>query len=64
MAPVETRGGVRLSGVTLVHEQFGDGIISAINFKLDMRKVVDPDGGLRAAAAFDGKYLPAQPFSM
>ncbi|CPZ24013.1 Probable cytidine/deoxycytidylate deaminase [Mycobacteroides abscessus] len=32
----------------LIHEQFGDGIISAINFKLDVRKVPDPDGGYRA----------------
>lgn len=32
----------------LVHEQFGDGIISAINFKLDIKKVADPDGGERA----------------
>ncbi|MEU8764157.1 cyanase, partial [Streptomyces sp. NPDC048659] len=27
----------------LVHEQFGDGIISAINFKLDVKKVADPE---------------------
>lgn len=29
----------------LVHEQFGDGIISAINFRLDVKKVADPEGG-------------------
>ncbi|MDJ0380051.1 cyanase [Streptomyces sp. G-G2] len=46
----------------LVHEQFGDGIISAINFKLDVRKVADPDGGERAVITFDGKYLPTKPF--
>lgn len=46
----------------LVHEEFGDGIISAINFKLDIRKVADPDGGERAVITFDGKYLPTKPF--
>ncbi|MEU3064495.1 cyanase [Streptomyces subrutilus] len=46
----------------LVHEQFGDGIISAINFKLDVRKVADPDGGERAVITLDGKYLPTKPF--
>ncbi|OYD69951.1 cyanase [Rhodococcus sp. OK302] len=46
----------------LVHEQFGDGIISAINFKLDIKKVADPDGGERAVITLDGKYLPTKPF--
>ncbi|MCM2390547.1 cyanase [Streptomyces albipurpureus] len=46
----------------LVHEQFGDGIISAINFKLDVRKVADPEGGERAVITLDGKYLPNKPF--
>jgi len=46
----------------LIHEQFGDGIISAINFKLDVRKVPDPDGGYRAVVTLDGKYLPTVPF--
>ncbi|XAS68457.1 cyanase [Micrococcaceae bacterium Sec5.7] len=46
----------------LVHEQFGDGIISAINFKLDIKKVEDPDGGSRAVITLDGKYLPTVPF--
>ncbi|MFE3019184.1 cyanase [Streptomyces sp. NPDC059256] len=46
----------------LVHEQFGDGIISAINFKLDVQKVADPDGGERAMITLDGKYLPTKPF--
>ncbi|MFF3568328.1 cyanase [Nocardia jiangxiensis] len=46
----------------LVHEQFGDGIISAINFKLDVRKVPDPEGGERAVITLDGKYLPTKPF--
>ncbi|MDJ0466429.1 cyanase [Streptomyces sp. H27-C3] len=46
----------------LVHEQFGDGIISAINFTLDVTKVADPDGGERAVIILDGKYLPTKPF--
>ncbi|MFE6844042.1 cyanase [Streptomyces sp. NPDC057686] len=46
----------------LVHEQFGDGIISAINFKLDVSKVTDPEGGERAVITLDGKYLPTRPF--
>ena len=46
----------------LVHEQFGDGIISAINFRLDVKKVADPDGGERAVITLDGKYLPTVPF--
>ncbi|MBI0377869.1 cyanase [Streptomyces albiflaviniger] len=46
----------------LVHEQFGDGIISAINFKLDVKKVADPEGGERAVITLDGKYLPTKPF--
>ncbi|MFE9927181.1 cyanase [Streptomyces sp. NPDC005774] len=46
----------------LVHEQFGDGIISAINFKLDVKKVADPAGGERAVITLDGKYLPYKPF--
>ncbi|TKA01025.1 MULTISPECIES: cyanase [Actinacidiphila] len=46
----------------LVHEQLGDGIISAINFKLDFKTVEDPDGGHRAVITLDGKYLPTKPF--
>ncbi|MFF7142703.1 cyanase [Streptomyces nodosus] len=46
----------------LVHEQFGDGIISAINFKLEVKKVADPEGGERAVITLDGKYLPTKPF--
>lgn len=46
----------------LVHEEFGDGIISAINFKVDIKKVEDPEGGSRAVITLDGKYLPYKPF--
>jgi len=56
---------VQIYGTTLkalVHEQFGDGIISAINFKLDIKKVEDPEGGSRAVITLDGKFLPNKPF--
>ena len=46
----------------LVHEKLGDGIISAINFKLDMQVVDDPEGGQRAVITLNGKYLPTKPF--
>ncbi|WP_409464307.1 cyanase [Amycolatopsis sp. GA6-003] len=46
----------------LIHEQFGDGIVSAVNFRLDVKKVADPEGGERAVITLDGKYLPAEPF--
>ncbi|HEU0190476.1 MAG TPA: cyanase [Mycobacterium sp.] len=56
---------VQVYGTTLkalIHEQFGDGIISAINFKLSVDKVADPEGGERAVITLDGKYLPVKPF--
>jgi cyanate lyase len=46
----------------LIHEQFGDGIISGINFKLDVAKVADSEGGDRAVITLNGKYLPVKPF--
>lgn len=46
----------------LVHEQFGDGIMSAINFKMDLKKVEDPEGGERVVITLDGKFLPYKPF--
>jgi hypothetical protein len=45
----------------LVHEKFGDGIISAINFKLDIQKVENPEGGERAIITLNGEYLPTNP---
>jgi len=56
---------VQIYGTTLkalVHEQFGDGIISAINFRLDIKKVADPEGGDRAVITLDGKFLPNKPY--
>jgi cyanate lyase len=41
----------------LIHEQFGDGIMSAINFSVDIAKKPHP-GGDRVVVTFDGKFLP------
>ncbi|WP_034270604.1 cyanase [Haloechinothrix halophila] len=40
----------------LIHEEFGDGIMSAINFKVDVARRLDPDGD-RVVVTFDGKFL-------
>ncbi|WUS53178.1 hypothetical protein OG213_50385 [Streptomyces mirabilis] len=40
----------------LIHEQRGDGIMSAINFRLDVRRVPDPAVD-RVVITLDGKYL-------
>lgn len=41
----------------LIHEDFGDGIMSAINFSVSVDKRRDP-GGDRVVVTFSGKYLP------
>ena len=46
----------------LFHEDFGDGIMSGINFQVNLDKVEDPDGGCRAVITLDGKYMPTKPF--
>ncbi|QJY49161.1 cyanase [Pseudonocardia broussonetiae] len=43
----------------LIHEEFGDGIMSAINFHLTVARRPDPDGD-RVVVTFDGKFLPYQ----
>lgn len=43
----------------LIHEQCGDGIMSAINFRLDVKRVPDPAGD-RIVVTLDGKFLPYQ----
>lgn len=40
----------------LIHEKFGDGIMSAINFKVDIARRAHPDGD-RVVVTFDGKFL-------
>ena len=41
----------------LIHEEFGDGIMSAINFNLGIERVEHPDGE-RIKITLEGKYLP------
>jgi cyanate lyase len=41
----------------LIHEQFGDGIMSAINFSVDIQKKPHPAGD-RVVVTLDGKFLP------
>ncbi|MHA3020263.1 cyanase [Mycobacterium sp. BMJ-28] len=43
----------------LIHEEFGDGIMSAINFAVSFERKPDP-GGDRVVVTFDGKFLPYQ----
>ncbi|MBT0567528.1 cyanase [Williamsia sp. CHRR-6] len=43
----------------LIHEEFGDGIMSAINFNIDFARVPDPAGD-RVVVTFNGKFLPYQ----
>lgn len=40
----------------LIHEEFGDGIMSAINFQVDIARRPHPDGD-RVVVTFDGKFL-------
>lgn len=51
---------VQVYGATiseLAREEFGDGIVSAIDFELDFRRVEDPKGD-RAVITLNGKFLP------
>ena len=41
----------------VIHEKFGDGIMSAIDFTLDVDKVEDPKGD-RVKVTMNGKFLP------
>jgi cyanate lyase len=41
----------------LIHEEFGDGIMSAIDFKMDLQRESDPKGD-RVQIVMSGKFLP------
>ncbi len=41
----------------IINEMFGDGIMSAIDFKIDVEKVEKPEGA-RVVITLDGKFLP------
>ncbi|KAM0053002.1 putative cyanase [Helianthus debilis subsp. tardiflorus] len=42
----------------IINEEFGDGIMSAIDFFCSVDKVKGVDGKDRVVLTFDGKYLP------
>src|SRR3954469_25212345 len=51
---------VNVYGTTLkelIHEEFGDGIMSAIDFKMDIVREPDPKGD-RVNVTLSGKFLP------
>jgi|ERR1017187_704535 cyanate lyase len=41
----------------IIHEMFGDGIMSAIDFEMDIQKKEDPKGD-RVMITYNGKFLP------
>ncbi|VFR17526.1 Cyanate hydratase [plant metagenome] len=41
----------------LIHEEFGDGIMSAIDFRMDLSREADPKGD-RVQIVMSGKFLP------
>jgi len=41
----------------LIHEEFGDGIMSAIDFSMDIQRKADPKGD-RVQVVLSGKFLP------
>ncbi len=41
----------------LIHEEFGDGIMSAIDFSMDIQREEDPNGD-RVNVVLSGKFLP------
>lgn len=45
----------------LIHEEFGDGIMSAIDFSMDIQRQPDPKGD-RVNVVLSGKFLPYKSF--
>ncbi|MFK7894743.1 MAG: cyanase [Myxococcota bacterium] len=41
----------------VIHEMFGDGIMSAIDFEIDIKRLEDPKGD-RVVVTYNGKFLP------
>ena len=41
----------------LIHEEFGDGIMSAIDFSMDIQREANPNGD-RVNVVLSGKFLP------
>ncbi len=42
----------------IIHEKFGDGIMSAIDFTMNVDKEEDPEHGDRVKVTMSGKFLP------
>ena len=45
----------------LIHEEFGDGIMSAIDFDMEIKRKEDPKGD-RVVITLNGKFLPYKKF--
>ena len=45
----------------LIHEKFGDGIMSAIDFSIELDRQPDPKGD-RVNVVLSGKFLPYKPY--
>ena len=45
----------------LIHEEFGDGIMSAIDFDMEIQRRADPKGD-RVIVTLNGKFLPYKKF--
>ena len=45
----------------LIHEEFGDGIMSAIDFKMDLQREANPMGD-RVSIVMSGKFLPSKTY--
>ena len=50
--------GMPLKGV--IHEKFGDGIMSAIDFTMNVDREEDPEHGDRVKVTMSGKFLPCK----
>jgi cyanate lyase len=46
----------------VAHELFGDGIMSAIDMKVDIQRIEDPPGVPRMVLSLDGKWLQYKKF--
>ena len=47
---------------SMANEMFGDGIMSAIDFTMDMEKVTGKEGEARVKITMNGKWLPYKQF--
>lgn len=46
----------------VIHEDFGDGIMSAIDFSIKVEREPDPVNGDRVKLTWSGKFLPYKRF--